>query len=51
MRQEDLRPLWESTDLTRQWAQKSLRRLVEAGVLGYDEEEQRYLMPERPELP
>jgi hypothetical protein len=47
----DLRPLWESTDMSRQWAQKSLRKLVEAGVLGYDEEEQRYLMPERPEVP
>lgn len=47
----DLRPLWESTDMSRQWAQKSLRKLVDAGVLGYDDDEQRYLMPGRPELP
>ncbi|TYB50220.1 hypothetical protein FXF51_56690 [Nonomuraea sp. PA05] len=47
----DLRPLWESTDMSRQWAQKSLRKLVDAGVLGYDDDEQRYLMAERPELP
>lgn len=44
----DLRPLWESTDMSRQWAQKQLRRLVEAGVLGYDDEAQRYLMEDRP---
>lgn len=47
----DLRPLWKATDMTRQWAQKQLRRLVdEAGVLGYDEDAQRFLMPERPEV-
>jgi hypothetical protein len=46
----DLRPLWESTDMSRQWAQKSLRKLVEAGVLGYDDDGQRYTMPARPEV-
>ncbi|MGC5012985.1 hypothetical protein ACLQ2R_19660 [Streptosporangium sp. DT93] len=46
----DLRPLWESTDMSRAWAQKQLKRLVEAGVLGYDEGEQRYVMAERPNI-
>lgn len=47
----DLKPLWESTDMSRAWVQKQLKRLVEAGVLGgYDDERQRYLMPERPEI-
>ncbi|MEU3162879.1 hypothetical protein [Streptosporangium sp. NPDC006930] len=46
----DLRPLWESTDMSRAWAQKNLKKLVDAGVLGYDDGEQRYLMPERPEV-
>lgn len=45
----DLAPLWSSTDATRQWAQKRLRVLREAGVLGYDDDAQRYLMPNRPE--
>ncbi|MBN6051319.1 hypothetical protein JYK22_05185, partial [Nonomuraea sp. RK-328] len=47
----DLKPLWETTDMSRSWVQKTLKRLVEAGALGgYDEEAQRYLMPERPEV-
>ncbi|MEU8035727.1 hypothetical protein [Streptosporangium sp. NPDC049078] len=46
----DLRPLWESTDMSRAWAQKNLRKLVEAGVLGYDDDAQRYLMEKRPEV-
>ncbi|MBF8187299.1 hypothetical protein ITP53_16480 [Nonomuraea sp. K274] len=47
----DLKPLWETTDMSRAWVQKQLKRLAEAGVLGgYDEEAQRYLMPERPEV-
>ncbi|MFI7707589.1 hypothetical protein [Nonomuraea sp. NPDC049480] len=47
----DLKPLWESTDMSRSWVQKQLKRLLQAGVLGgYDEEAQRYLMPQRPEL-
>lgn len=47
----DLKPLWESTDMSRAWVQKQLKRLAEVGVLGgYDEERQRYLMPERPEV-
>ncbi|GAA4221625.1 hypothetical protein FHR32_005159 [Streptosporangium album] len=46
----DLNPLWSSTDMTRQWAQKRLRKLRDAGVLGYDDDAQRYLMPERPAL-
>ncbi|TDC98497.1 hypothetical protein E1292_35250 [Nonomuraea deserti] len=47
----DLRPLWETTDMSRSWVQKQLKRLVEAGVLGgYDDDAQRYLMDERPEL-
>jgi hypothetical protein len=47
----DLKPLWETTDMSRSWVQKQLKRLVDAGVLGgYDEEAQRYLMPGRPEV-
>ncbi|SEN87093.1 DNA translocase FtsK [Nonomuraea pusilla] len=47
----DLKPLWETTDMSRSWVQKTLRKLAEANVLGgYDDEAQRYLMPERPEL-
>lgn len=47
-----LKPLWESTDISRAWIQDRLKRLVEAGILGgYDDEAQRYLMPERPEIP
>jgi hypothetical protein len=47
----DLKPLWESTDMSRAWVQKQLKRLVEADVLGgYDDDAQRYLMPQRPEL-
>ncbi|GAA2875553.1 plasmid transfer protein TraB [Streptosporangium fragile] len=46
----DLRPLWESTDMSRAWAQKQLKKLIEAGVLDYDDDEQRYLMPERPHV-
>lgn len=45
----DLSPLWTSTDATRQWAQGRLRKLRDAGVLGYDEESQRHLMLARPE--
>ncbi|MGW4641785.1 hypothetical protein ACWEN6_24925 [Sphaerisporangium sp. NPDC004334] len=47
----DLKPLWETTDMSRSWVQKQLKRLVEAGILGgYDDETQRYLMPKRPEV-
>lgn len=47
----DFKPLWESTDMSRSWVQKQLKRLVDAGVLGgYDEDSQRYLMPVRPEV-
>ncbi|MBG0819865.1 hypothetical protein HS048_03775 [Planomonospora sp. ID91781] len=47
----DLKPLWTSTDISRAWVQKQLKRLVEAGILGgYDDEAQRYLMAERPEV-
>ncbi|MFF0249652.1 hypothetical protein ACWDR9_07425 [Streptosporangium sandarakinum] len=46
----DLRPLWESTGMKRAWAQKQLKKLIEADVLGYDDDAQRYLMPERPEV-
>ncbi|MEU1731343.1 hypothetical protein [Streptosporangium sp. NPDC020145] len=47
----DLKPLWESTDVSRSWVQKQLKRLDRAGVLGgYDDEAQRYLMPTRPEV-
>lgn len=47
----DLKPLWESTDVSRSWVQKQLKRLAAAGVLGgYDDEAQRYLMPHRPEV-
>ncbi|MFI7618026.1 hypothetical protein ACIBP6_43085 [Nonomuraea terrae] len=46
----DLKPLWETTDMSRAWVQKTLKKLTEAGILGgYDDEAQRYLMPERPE--
>jgi hypothetical protein len=48
----DLRTLWETTDMSRSWVQKQLKRLTAAGVLGgYDDERQRFLMPDRPELP
>lgn len=48
----DLKPLWETTDMSRAWVQKQLKKLVEAGVLGgYDDDAQRYLMPARPQLP
>jgi hypothetical protein len=48
----DLRTLWETTDMSRSWVQKQLKRLAAAGVLGgYDDERQRFLMPDRPELP
>lgn len=46
----DLRPLWETLDMTRQWAQKALRKLVEAGVLRRDDERFVYLMPFRPDV-
>jgi hypothetical protein len=47
----ELKPLWETTDMSRSWVQKTLKRLVQAGVLGgYDDEAQRYLMPNRPEV-
>jgi hypothetical protein len=47
----DLKPLWETTDMSRSWVQKQLKRLLQAGILDdYDEEAQRYLMPQRPEL-
>jgi biotin operon repressor len=47
----DLRVLWETTDISRAWVQKQLKRLAQAGILGgYDDERQRYLMPERPEV-
>ncbi|OUC96063.1 hypothetical protein [Streptosporangium minutum] len=46
----DLRPLWESTDMSRAWAQKQLKRLIEADVIGYDDDAQRYLMSERPNV-
>lgn len=47
----DFKPLWETTDISRAWFQKQMKKLSEAGVLGaYDEERQRYLMGERPDL-
>ncbi|MET8142664.1 hypothetical protein ABZU32_20350 [Sphaerisporangium sp. NPDC005288] len=47
----DLKPLWEDGGVSRSWVQKQLKRLVEAGILGgYDDDAQRYLMPERPEV-
>ncbi|MFI7228386.1 hypothetical protein ACIBO5_34645 [Nonomuraea angiospora] len=47
----DLKPLWESTDMSRAWVQKQLKKLAAAGILGgYDDEAQRYLMPDRPEI-
>nr|WP_062336231.1 hypothetical protein [Herbidospora sakaeratensis] len=45
----DLAALWTTTDATRSWAQKRLRKLRDEGVLGYDEEAQRHLMLARPE--
>jgi hypothetical protein len=37
--------------MSRSWVQKQLKRLVKAGVLGgYDDDAQRYLMPDRPEV-
>ncbi|MGW4640781.1 hypothetical protein ACWEN6_19765 [Sphaerisporangium sp. NPDC004334] len=47
----DLKPLWESTDMSRAWVQKQLKRLLAAGILtGYDDEAQRYLMADRPQV-
>ena len=36
--------------MTRQWAQGRLKKLREAGVLGYDDDAQRHLMLTRPEV-
>ncbi|MFI6907330.1 hypothetical protein ACIBKY_39150 [Nonomuraea sp. NPDC050394] len=48
----DFKMLWESTDISRAWFQKQMKRLSEAGVIGaYDDDRNRYLMPTRPELP
>ncbi|MEU6997198.1 hypothetical protein [Nonomuraea sp. NPDC046570] len=48
----DFKVLWETTDISRAWFQKQMRRLSEAGVIGaYDDDRQRYLMETRPELP
>ncbi|MGV9386083.1 hypothetical protein ACWDRB_60480 [Nonomuraea sp. NPDC003707] len=48
----DFKVLWETTDISRSWFQKQMRRLSEAGVIGaYDDDRQRYLMEHRPELP
>ncbi|WP_165977488.1 hypothetical protein [Nonomuraea diastatica] len=48
----DFKVLWETTDISRAWFQKQMRRLSEAGVIGaYDDDRQRYLMEHRPELP
>ncbi|MER7363558.1 hypothetical protein [Nonomuraea wenchangensis] len=48
----DFRVLWETTDISRAWFQKQMKKLSEAGVIGpYDDEKQRYEMPRRPELP
>ncbi|MEW1837497.1 hypothetical protein AB0392_06020 [Nonomuraea angiospora] len=48
----DFKVLWETTDISRSWFQKQMKRLCEAGVIGaYDDDRQRYLMEHRPELP
>lgn len=48
----DFKVLWETTDISRAWFQKQMKRLSEEGVIGgRDDERQRYLMPDRPELP
>ncbi|WP_245967070.1 DNA translocase FtsK [Sphaerisporangium album] len=48
----DFKPLWETTDISRSWIQKQMKRLSEAGIIGErDEAGQRYAMPDRPELP
>lgn len=48
----DFKVLWETTDISRSWFQKQMKKLSEAGVLGpYDDERQRYEMKDRPELP
>ncbi|GGQ23578.1 HNH endonuclease signature motif containing protein [Streptosporangium pseudovulgare] len=44
----DMKALWESNGLSRQWAQKHLKRLIEAEALGYSGEQQRYLLTKRP---
>jgi hypothetical protein len=47
----DLKPLWESTDMSRSWVQKQLKRLSEAGIIGdYDDGRQRYGMSQRPDV-
>lgn len=48
----DFKTLWETTDISRAWFQKQMKKLSEAGVLGpYDDERQRYEMNDRPQLP
>ncbi|WP_157251018.1 hypothetical protein [Nonomuraea typhae] len=47
----DFKALWETTDISRAWFQKHLKKLAEAGVVGaYDEDRQCYALEERPNL-
>lgn len=48
----DLKPLWTTTDMSRAWVQKQLKKLAAAEIIGrYDDEAQRYGLPHRPEVP
>ncbi|MDF5759121.1 hypothetical protein [Spongiactinospora sp. TRM90649] len=45
----DFKDLWESTDISRAWFQKQMKRLSAAGIIGpYDDDRQRYPLPQRP---
>ncbi|MEU4225994.1 hypothetical protein AB0F17_16995 [Nonomuraea sp. NPDC026600] len=48
----DFKVLWGTTNISRAWIQKQMKRLSEAGIIGaYDDDRHRYLMDNRPELP
>ncbi|WP_157249707.1 hypothetical protein [Nonomuraea typhae] len=48
----DFKTIWDTTDISRAWFQKQLKRLSAADVIGpYDDDRNRYTMPARPELP
>jgi hypothetical protein len=47
----DLAPTWIGAGMTRQWAQNHIRRLVADGVLDRDDDNARYVILRRPDLP
>jgi hypothetical protein len=46
---KDLAEVWLSAGMTRQWAQGQIRKLRDAGVIGYDDQAQRHTLINRPE--